>query len=315
LGPTEEGSALDALAGWFSLTSFETGVVVLASAMEASPETASLCALAQGDPALPFPTSLLALAVLGGLDGASQAAFSPSAPLRFWQLITTQNTSLGGRLFLQIGVPDAVFQFLIGQPVLDEQLSALISPLEQDHLLPADVAFAASLTRLIADGDDAIVQIVTPPTRRAFAIAAAVAAAVGRKLFHLPLERLTTFTERQSFSRLWQRDRLALRGMLAVSFEEPPAEFRLAALSRLITEGSGPLILLGAGGQNIGERAQRAIVRVPLPPIQVMEVAEHLARQLGLETKPPPELIQTADRFRLPLATLDSCAAIAKMKA
>jgi AAA+ superfamily predicted ATPase len=315
LGPTEEGSALDALAGWFSLTPFEVGVVVLAAAMEASPEIANLCALAQGDPALPFPTSLLALAVLGGLDGASQAAFSPSAPLRFWQLITTQNTALGGRLFLQIGAPDAVFQFLIGQPVLDEQLSALIAPLERDLLLPADVAFAASLTRLLAAGDDAIIQIVTPPTRRAFAVAAAVAAGTGRRLFHLPLERLTTFTERQSFSRLWQRDRLALRGMLVVSFEEPPAEFRLAALSRLITEESGPLILLGAGGQNIGERAQRAIVRVPLPPIEVMEVAEHLAHELGLDTKPPPELIQTADRFRLPLATLDSCAAIATMKA
>jgi hypothetical protein len=315
LGPVEPGSALDALAGWFSLTPFETGVVVLAAAMEASPETANLCALAQGDPTLPFPTSLLALAVLGGLEGASQAAFGPSAPLRFWQLITTQNTTLGGRLFLQIGIPDAVFQFLIGQPVLDEQLSTLVAPLGQDALLPADVAFAASLVRLFASGEDAVVQLVTPPTRRAFAVAAAVAAGIGRSPFHLPLERLTNFAERQGFSRLWQRDRLALRGMLAVSFDEPPTEFRLAALGRIITEESGPLLLLGAGGQSIAERAQRAVVRVPLPPVRAAEVAGHLASLLGLEGALPAELIQTADRFRLPLATLESCAAIARMKA
>ena len=63
LGTPAEGSALDALAGWFSLTPFELAVVALAAGFEISPDMANLCALAQGDPTVTYPTSLLALAV------------------------------------------------------------------------------------------------------------------------------------------------------------------------------------------------------------------------------------------------------------
>ncbi|MGK6355778.1 ATP-binding protein [Sphingomonas sp. DT-207] len=314
LGPPIEGSALDAMASWFSLTEFELATVVLAAGVEISPDMANLCALAQGDPAIPYPTTLLALAVFAGLEGASQAVFASSAPLRHWQLITTQAAQPGGRLQLHLGVPDAVLSFLIGQPVLDQELTELVRRVAPAPLLPGDVALARQLATTLASSDeDAMIHLVSPPTRRALAVAAATASALGLTPFHLPLGRLTADAERRGFARLWQRDRLALGGMLLISFEEQPAELQLTALGRLLTQESGSMVLIGAGGQAIAERAPYAVIRAPLPPSVPDEVADHVAAGLGLPAT--PALREAVSRFRLPISTLDSCAAIARVKA
>ena len=129
----------------------------------------------------------------------------------------------------------------------------------------------------------------------------------------MPLARLTLDAERVGVARLWHRDRLGLGGALLVSFEEPPTEFQLSALDRLLGEGPGPAILIGAGGQAVAERASHPIIRVPLPPTDPGEVAGYLAGKLGLEAG--PELRDVASRFRLPLSTLESCAVIARAQA
>nr|WP_294814464.1 ATP-binding protein [uncultured Sphingomonas sp.] len=314
LGPPLEGSALDAMASWFNLTEFELATVVLAAGVEISPDMASLCALAQGDPATPYPTTLLALAMFAGLEGASQAVFASSAPLRHWQLITTEATRPGSRLQLHLGVPDAVLSFLIGQPVLDEELTELIRRVEPAPLLPSDITLARQLAATLASsGDDAVIHLASPPTRRALAVAGATARALGFAPFHLPLGRLTADVERRGFARLWQRDRLALGGTLLVSFEEQPTESQLTALGRLLAEESGPMILIGAGGQAVAERALQAVIRAALPPSEPGEVADHVAAGLGLAAT--PTLREAVNRFRLPISTLDSCAAVARAKA
>jgi hypothetical protein len=314
LGPPVEGSALDAMANWFGLTEFELATVVLAAGVEISPDMANLCALAQGDPATPYPTTLLTLAVFAGLEGASQAVFAPSAPLRHWQLITTEATRPGGRLQLHLGVPDAVLSFLIGQPVLDGELTELIRPVEPTRLLPSDVALARQLAATLASSeDDAAIHLVALPTRRALAVAAATMSALGFTPFHLPLGRLTIDAERQGFARLWQRDRLALGGALLISFEEQPTELQLTALGWLLVEGAGPAILIGMGGQAVAERVSHAVIRVPLPRNEPGEVADHVAAGLGLAVT--PALLEVMNRFRLPISTLDSCAAVARATA
>ncbi|WP_204277976.1 hypothetical protein, partial [Escherichia coli] len=68
LGEPLPGSAFDALANWFSLTPFEQGVIALAAGFEISPDIPNLCALAQGDPAVTCPTTLLALAIFADLE-------------------------------------------------------------------------------------------------------------------------------------------------------------------------------------------------------------------------------------------------------
>lgn len=314
LGPPVEGSALDAMADWFSLSEFELAVVVLAAGVEIEPDMANQCAFAHGDPATPYPTTLLALAVFAELEGASQAAFAPPAALRFWQLITTEAMRPGSRFQLRLGVSDAVLSFLIGRPVLDEALSDLIRPVDVTPQLPSDAALARQLAPTLAGSQsDAVAHLVAPPTRRALGIAAATAAELGLTPFHLPLGRLTADAERQGFARLWERDRLALSGALLISFEEPPTEFQLTALGRLLAGAVGPAILIGVGGQAVAERAPHAVIRVPLPPTEPAEVAEHLAAGLGLAAT--PALRETANRFRLPIWTLDGCLAIARAKA
>lgn len=314
LGEPVPGSAFDALANWFSLTAFEQGVVALAAGFEISPDIANLCALAQGDPATPYPTTLLALAIFADLEGASQAAFAPSAPLRYWQLIKVEGTQPGSRLQQRFVMPDAVLSFLVGQPVLDDALADIIRPLDLAPQLPADGALAHRLARTVhASGMDATLHLAAEPSRRALGVAAGAAAALGLLPFHLPLARLTPETERDGFFRLWQRDRLALRGALLLSFEEPPGEFQLSAICRLIGEGTGPLFLIGAAGQAIAERAPGAVIRMSLPKTDPHEVADHLAAKLGQDAT--PALRDIAARFRLPLPTLESCATVARTKA
>ena len=313
-GEPVEGSALDALARWFGLSPFELAVVSLAAGFEISPDVANLCALAQGDPAVPYPTTLLALAVFADLDGASQAVFAPSAPLRHWRLITIETPRPGSRLQLQLGIPDSVLSFLVGQPVIDEALAELIHPLTLAPQLPADQALARRFALILrTSGVDASFHLAAEPSRRALGVAAGAAVALGFMPFHLPLARLTAEAERDGFFRLWQRDRLALGGALLVTFGEPPGEFQFDAIARLIGEGPGPLFLVGAAGQTIAERAPGAVIRVSLPKPDPGEVADHIAFYLGQPAT--PELRDIAARFRLPLPTLESCAAVARAEA
>jgi AAA+ superfamily predicted ATPase len=313
LGPPVEGSALDAMAAWFDLSEFELAAVALVAGIEIMPDMANLCALALGDMATPYPTTLLALAVFSELDGASQAVFAPSAPLRHWHLITAEATQPSNRFQLRLGIPDAVLSFLIGRPVLDEALADAIHRVEITPQLPSDTALARQLAATFtASEDGAIIHLAAAPTRRALGIAAATAAELGFAPFHLPLARLTAEAERQSLARLWERDRLALGGALLVSFEETPTEFQITALGRLLGKGAGSAILIGTGGQTVAERMPLPVIRVPLPPAEPSEVADHLAAGLGLAAT--PELRELTARFRLPVWTLDSCAAIARVK-
>jgi AAA+ superfamily predicted ATPase len=313
LGPPVEGSALDAMAAWFDLSEFELAVVALAAGIEIMPDMANLCALAQGDVAIPYPTTLLALAAFSELEGASQAVFAPSAPLRHWQLVTAEATQASNRFQLRLGVPDALLSFLIGRPVLDEALADSIHRVEITPQLPSDAALARQLAATFtASEDGALIHLAAAPTRRALGIAAATAAELGFAPFHLPLGRLTAEAERQGLARLWERDRLALSGVLLVSFEDTPTEFQITALGRLLGRGAGTTILIGAGGQAVAERAPLAVIRVPLPPAEPGEVADHLA--VGLRLVATPALREVTNRFRLPVWTLDSCAAIARVK-
>ncbi|PTS88828.1 ATPase, partial [Sphingomonas sp. HMWF008] len=314
LGAPVDGSALDALAKWFSLSTFEVAVIALAAGFETSPDMANLCALAQGDPAAPYPTTLLALAVFADLEGASQARFAPTATLRHWHLITLDQPDHISRLQTRFGLPDAMLSFLVGEPVVDAALAEMIRPLELGPQLPADTALARRLARTLRTaGEGAALHLAAEPSRRALGIVAGAAAALRTTPFVLPLASLTAEVVRDGFFRLWQRDRLALGGALIVSFEEAPGEVQLTMLARLIGELSGPLFLVGTGGQSIAVRAPGAVIRVSLPREDPGEVADHLAPRLGQSVS--PDLREITTRFRLPLPTLESCAAVARATA
>jgi hypothetical protein len=77
-------SALQELAIAFNLSDFERDVLLLCAGMELQQNFDSLCAEAQGNGELSYPTFNLAMSAL---TAPHWSAISPDAPLRRWQLI------------------------------------------------------------------------------------------------------------------------------------------------------------------------------------------------------------------------------------
>src|SRR5579859_1789642 len=76
--------ALELIGAAFGLSNFEQMLLLLCAAMELDATFAPLCASAQGDPQLSFPTFGLALAAL---DHPHWSAVTPDGPLRRWHLV------------------------------------------------------------------------------------------------------------------------------------------------------------------------------------------------------------------------------------
>lgn len=111
-------SPLEYLVHTFGLSPFERDVLVLCAAMEISPDIAQLVGRVAGDPSASFPTPMLALAVL---EGGAMLAFSPSAPLRKWDLILMSD---GLGMSLQISIEEALLHYLLSGRIDERTVSA-----------------------------------------------------------------------------------------------------------------------------------------------------------------------------------------------
>lgn len=309
-----DGSALDATIAWFSLSRFETLVLVLAAGAAISDEVGNLCALAHGDPARPCLTPALALAALPEAD---RAAFLPGGTLRFWQLLTIDATAPGGAFHAPITVADAVTQFLLGKPLLDDRLGAILEPLHAADLLPADQAMAERLARALNNPSGPVLHLVTEPTSRALDLVAGIGAACGTQMFHLPGERLPADGDLALIARIWQRDRMALRGGLALALEGRTADARtLGLVARLAVEADGPVIVVSEGLDGLPERCRRPIVRFDLPEPAAAEILRFWRAKLDLDPAGSDARVTAlADRFRLPLPAVASCIDVARAEA
>lgn len=115
--------ALERLALIFGLTPFERDVLVLCAGMELEATWAPLCAQAQGDPQRNYPTPALALQCL---SHPHWSAFTPTAPLRYWQLIQVGNGSTLSTSPLRLDEP--ILHYLLGLNVLDTAWMHLAQP-------------------------------------------------------------------------------------------------------------------------------------------------------------------------------------------
>lgn len=125
--------ALDALGTMFDLSPFERDVVLLCAGMELDARFASACAAAHGDPARPYPTFGLALAVF---PGAHWSALTPAAPLRRWRLVELGADPSLTRSPLRLD--ERILHFLAGINTPDERLVGYITPIRTgDDLAPS----------------------------------------------------------------------------------------------------------------------------------------------------------------------------------
>jgi AAA+ superfamily predicted ATPase len=116
-------SALQELAIAFNLSDFERDVLLLCAGMELQQNFDSLCAEAQGNGELSYPTFNLAMSAL---TAPHWSAISPDSPLRRWQLIEVVRGKTITHSALRIN--ERILHYLIGVDCLDEAFKGIIKP-------------------------------------------------------------------------------------------------------------------------------------------------------------------------------------------
>ncbi len=246
------------------LSAFERDLLLLCLGMELDPSFPSLCAKAQKDDSLPFPTFQLALGIL---PEASWECLLTDAPLRYWSLV---EIGKGATLLRSpISLPERVMHFLCGLDCPDERLTGLLDR-EPEHEMDGHRrhAVAEQLARVLAapNHEGAAFQLYggNPVDRRR--VAAQACQLLGRPLHVLAAERLPiSGTELTALIRLWQREVLLSGRVLYVEQENDSvvegADNRNIALSRVLEEMAGALIL--------GARERRPVHLRPLVYLEV----------------------------------------------
>ena len=262
-------SALQQLCCEFNLSNFERDVLLLCLGMELEPTFAALCADANGDVQLSYPTFNLAMSALAA---PRWDAISPYRPLRYWRLIEVVRDKTLTSSPLRIN--ERILHYLMGVDCLDVALKGTIesvstsevgmtqSPtlsLSNSHLMVAS-QIAAILTNkrvrqqssltvgsLPALGRQLpIVQLCGSELASKMEIAAAACEIAGMKLATLSTSSIPTVTaELNNLILLWQRESKLSRSVLLLDCDE--IEFsetaKENAIAQFIAKIASPLII------------------------------------------------------------------------
>jgi hypothetical protein len=242
----QQAAALETLCQLFDLSPFERDLLLLCAGIELEAGFAPLCAAVQGDPNRDYPTFSLALSVL---PDAQWSAFSPSAPLRRWQLIRLEPGRALTRSPLRIN--ECILHYLVGVQHLDEDLAGLLRPLPAPQdLVPSQEMLSREIAATWAQASEAgelpVVQLCGLQMESKSVIAAAVCAMLGLQLYIVPLAILPSdLGELDRLLQLWGREAaLAERALLVdcdgIGEVDP---IRESILTRVVEANRGPLML------------------------------------------------------------------------
>jgi hypothetical protein len=204
IAPHVPTSALHELARRLELSQFERDTLLLCAAMELDPAMASLCARAQGDAALAYPTFGLALAAL---PYAAWEAISPQGGLRYWRLVEVTQPSGRPLIAAALRADERIVNYIKGLNHLDDRLEPMAGRLENapGALAPSQALSAQSAATALRNG---VPVQLTGADREAQRLVAAQAAGlcglIGYKMDgdFLPSDQ----TSLDSFARLWRRE-------------------------------------------------------------------------------------------------------------
>ncbi len=280
-------AALTKLSAAFGLSPFERDVLLLCAGVELDSTFVALCAAAQGHQwserggmegvygHIPYPTFSLALAAL---PHAHWDALTPTAPLRRWRLIVV---SAGSALTLSpLRIDERILHYLVGVSHLDERLTGIIIPLPATRdLVPSHRALVERFTAAWSPLVDTAMRLSLPEREKAErvpvmqlcgedslgkqTIAAAASAALGLDLYLIPVDALpTTPSEIEVLSRLWEREATLSRSALLLDCDELDMTdaTRIAAVTRLIRQMSGPLIVTSRERYRLAQRQFRSVI-------------------------------------------------------
>ncbi|WP_347351795.1 ATP-binding protein [Intrasporangium sp.] len=291
----------------FDLTRFEQDVVLLCAAMALDTRVAGLCAEAQHDARMPYPTFALALTVL---DDPDWAALAPSGVLRSCRLVECDAGTGEPLTTRPLSCDERVVHFLKGLNVLDARLARLLRPVvpAERTLPPTQARSADEIDRAV--GTAALVQVVGRSDAGRRTIVAEVAGRQRLLAHELPAALLpTTAAETHELATLWRREsRLLPIALLVAAGADPLTPAQARAVRALVEPPEAP-VFLGAGEVCDGLADISAVhdVGTPTPAEQrtlwlealgadQVDVAGQLAAELDLDVAEIEQVAQGAKR-------------------
>lgn len=305
--------ALLLLAQQLNLSPFEREVLLLCAAMELDTRIPTLCARAQDDPKLTYPTFALALALF---DDAAWDVLSPEGGLRHWRLIEITQPSGQPLTTNPLRADERIVNYINGLNYVDDRLSPLLAPLA----LSADTPELAPSQRRAVDriaqnwaeplpgSPFPLVQLLGTDTPSKQLVAAHAAAAPGLHLYRMPAELLPQQAgDLETFARLWQRETVLLRAALFLDAQEvesgAASEAQRPQLTRFLTRTDGVFFL---SVREIWTGMGRANVAVDVGRPTPSEQRSAWADALGAEAGDSPALL--AGQFNLDLTAINRIA-------
>ncbi|HKI06201.1 MAG TPA: ATP-binding protein [Thermoanaerobaculia bacterium] len=244
--------ALVLLTQRLGLSRFEREVLLLCAALELDTRVAALCARAQDDPARPYPTFALALALF---DDPAWDVLSPEGPLRRWRLIEINQPGSQPLTTSPLRADERIVNYLKGLNYLDDRLAMFLQPLEPTddaELPPSQQAAVDSVVRRLertAPGRRLpVVQLVGPDASSKQDVAGRTAAVLGLHLYRLPAELIPAQAgELETLARLVQREAALWPFALYIEANDidrsSPAEGQAPPLGRFLARSNGLFFL------------------------------------------------------------------------
>ncbi|MGB6300589.1 MAG: ATP-binding protein [Rivularia sp. (in: cyanobacteria)] len=230
-------SALERVCRIFGLSDFESNVLLMCAGMEFSSDFSGLCAAAQGDVQLAYPTYSLALAAFTNVHWD---AIAPHAPLRRWGLIEMGD---GKALTLcPLRINERILHYLVGTEYIDEQLNGIVEPLsEVGYLVTSHRELSEQValvwTQVRNSGISAAVQLCGPQPTTKWAIAADVCQKLGLKLNIMSAQLVPAIpSEMENLIRLWEREAILGQNALLIEYNnlDTSDKLRGSAIERFI---------------------------------------------------------------------------------
>jgi hypothetical protein len=297
----------------FGLSRFESEILLLCAAMELDTRIPALAASAQGNAHLPYPTFALAMTLF---EEPAWSALSPEGPLRHWRLIEINQPGAQPLTTSALRADERIVNFLKGLNYLDDRLATLLLPMPPLDGFPGTELPASHQRKVEAilrslqqtrNGALPVVQLVGTDAASKQIIAHGVIAALGLRLYRLPVELLPSQPgDLETLARLAERETALWPLAIYLEAREPDRESKndvAPLINRFLARNNGFIFLdVTEARPELGRTAITVEVAKPTP----VEQAQAWSAALGPE---PDGLAATlASQFNLNLLTIGQVA-------
>ena len=301
--------ALDRLVMGFGLTDFERDVLLLCLGMELDPQLMNLCATAQGNPQMTWPTFRLALSFL---PEAHWSALTPGGPLRHWRLLEVERGETLTNSPLRID--ERILHFVIGSEYLDERLAQFVQVVGVDSTLPASYRpHLQQITQIWSKPDEQwpVIHLAGEARAGKRNLASASCASVGLRLHLLRVADIpATSSERETLLRLWQRESLLITTALLLECEETDDASALRRARGFVKRIKGPVLTSGAG---LSGTAAEAVTTIEIKRPTLEEQRVLWERSLGSTAADlNGQLDEIVSQFQFDVDGIQSAGAVAR---